>query len=424
MREMKDSGIDWLPKVPKSWRVIPFKHLFKEMDRPVRDNDEIITCFRDGEVTLRRNRREDGFTMADKEVGYQHIAAGDLVVHGMDGFAGSIGISDSDGKATPVLIVLNPLHDECSRYFMYLLRVYAQLEVFLATSSGIRVRSCALNWKKLGSLPAVVPAVYEQRRIVDYLDDRCDAIDEVRHTLSDEIEALRRLRRATIHRAVTKGLDDGVPMRDSGVEWIGETPETWQVVNSKGVFEARKERARKDDIMLSASQRHGMIPQEQYDDVEGYKTVKVVKDADILRHVEPGDFVISMRSFQGGLEYSEYRGKMSSAYLALHVRQGWPIADGYYKYLFKSYRYIISLQRTSNLVRDGQALRYANFVQVKIPYPPVEEQNRIADYLDERCAAIDSVIDTRMKQLQRLDEYRKALIFAYVTGKKEVPSHE
>ncbi len=85
---------------------------------------------------------------------------------------------------------------------------------------------------------------------------------------------------------------------------------------------------------------------------------------------------------------------------------------------------LISLQRTSNLVRDGQALRYANFVQVKIPYPPVEEQNRIADYLDERCAAIDSVIDTRMKQLQRLDEYRRALIFAYVTGKKEVPSHE
>ncbi len=211
-------------------------------------------------------------------------------------------------------------------------------------------------------------------------------------------------------------------MKDSGIEWIGEIPEGWTVESSKGIFVARKERARKDDVMLTASQRFGMIPQERYDDVVSYKTVKVIKDEDILKHVESGDFVISMRSFQGGLEYSEYRGKMSSAYLALYPRQGWPIIDGYYKYLFKSHRYIQSLQRTSNLVRDGQALRYANFIQVPIPYPPLDEQRRIANYLGERCTVIDEVRSTIEDQIEALRRLRKATIHrAVVTGLTDAP---
>lgn len=204
-------------------------------------------------------------------------------------------------------------------------------------------------------------------------------------------------------------------MKDSGIEWIGEIPSGWTVESSKGIFVARREHARKDDVMLTASQRFGMIPQERYDDVVSYKTVKVIKDEGILKHVEPGDFVISMRSFQGGLEYSEYRGKMSSAYLALYPRHGWPISDGYYRYLFKSHRYIQSLQRTSNLVRDGQALRYANFIQVPIPYPPPCEQQRIADYLDERCAAIDEVGHTIEDEIEALRRLRKATIHRAVT---------
>ena len=223
---------------------------------------------------------------------------------------------------------------------------------------------------------------------------------------------MRRLTQASRRSWVVSSVRE---MKDSGQEWMGEIPEGWTVESSKGIFVARKERAHNDDIMLTASQRFGMIPQEQYDDAVSYKTVKVIKDEDILKHVEPGDFVISMRSFQGGLEYSEYRGKMSSAYLALYPRQGWPIADGYYKYLFKSHRYIQSLQRTSNLVRDGQALRYTNFIQVPIPYPPLDEQQRIADYLDERCAAIDEVRRTIEDEVEALRRLRKATIHRAVT---------
>ena len=200
---MCGSGIDWIPEIPTNWHVMPYKHVFKEVERPARDDDEVITCFRDGEVTLRKNRREDGFTVAEQESGYQHISKGDLVVHGMDGFAGAIGISDSDGKATPVLIVINPLHAECSRYFMYQLRAYANLEVFLATATGIRVRSCSLNWKKLGNLPALVPPSEEQQKIADYLDERCTAIDSIVDVRTKQLERLEDYRKALIYAYVT-----------------------------------------------------------------------------------------------------------------------------------------------------------------------------------------------------------------------------
>ena len=121
--EMKDSGIQWIGNIPAHWDVIRGKYILRYMQKPVREDDGVITCFRDGEVTLRSNRREDGFTMSDKEIGYQGIDVGDLVVHGMDGFAGSIGISDSRGKASPVLNVLET--DQNKRYIMYYLRSMA-----------------------------------------------------------------------------------------------------------------------------------------------------------------------------------------------------------------------------------------------------------------------------------------------------------
>lgn len=144
--EMKDSGIQWIGMMPSHWDCIRGKYILQYLQKPIREEDGVITCFRDGEVTLRSNRREDGFTMADKEIGYQGIDVGDLVVHGMDGFAGAIGISDSRGKASPVLNVLDTKQNK--RYIMYFLRSMAYSDVFLALATGIRVRSCDLRWNK------------------------------------------------------------------------------------------------------------------------------------------------------------------------------------------------------------------------------------------------------------------------------------
>lgn len=166
--EMKDSGIQWIGNMPSHWEVIRGKYILRYMQKPVRDDDGVITCFRDGEVTLRSNRREDGFTMSDKEIGYQGIDIGDLVVHGMDGFAGAIGISDSRGKASPVLNVLDT--NQNKRYIMYYLRSMAYSDVFLALATGIRVRSCDLRWNKLADLSYPVPPLDEQKAIGEVQD--------------------------------------------------------------------------------------------------------------------------------------------------------------------------------------------------------------------------------------------------------------
>ena len=199
--EMKDSGIQWIGMMPAHWDCIRGKYILKYIQKPVRDDDGVITCFRDGEVTLRSNRREDGFTMADKEIGYQGIDVGDLVVHGMDGFAGAIGISDSRGKASPVLNVLDTKQNK--RYIMYFLRSMAYSDVFLALATGIRVRSCDLRWNKLSELFYPIPPLEEQEAIVDYIDSVLRRTDEVIAAKKEQLSTLEAYKKSLIYEYVT-----------------------------------------------------------------------------------------------------------------------------------------------------------------------------------------------------------------------------
>ena len=199
--EMKDSGVQWIGNMPAHWDVIRGKYILRYMQKPVREDDGVITCFRDGEVTLRSNRREDGFTMSDKEIGYQGIDVGDLVVHGMDGFAGSIGISDSRGKASPVLNVLDT--DQCKRYIMYYLRSMAYSDVFLALATGIRVRSCDLRWNKLAELSYPVPPLDEQNAIVKHIDSVLSKADAVIADKKAQLATLDEYKKSLIFEYVT-----------------------------------------------------------------------------------------------------------------------------------------------------------------------------------------------------------------------------
>lgn len=198
---MKDSGIPWVGQFPTHWTKKKGKYILRYMSKPVKQDDGVITCFRDGEVTLRSNRREDGFTMADKEIGYQGVDVGDLVVHGMDGFAGAIGISDSRGKASPVLNVLNTKQNK--KYIMYYLRSMAYGEVFTALSTGIRVRSCDLRWNKLAELLYPLPPIDEQNNIVNYIDEQIARTNEIIADKKSQIETLDNYKKSLIFEYVT-----------------------------------------------------------------------------------------------------------------------------------------------------------------------------------------------------------------------------
>ena len=198
---MKDSGIPWVGQFPTHWTKKKGKYILRYMSKPVKQDDGVITCFRDGEVTLRSNRREDGFTMADKEIGYQGVDVGDLVVHGMDGFAGAIGISDSRGKASPVLNVLNTKQNK--KYIMYYLRSMAYGEVFTALSTGIRVRSCDLRWNKLAELLYPLPPIDEQNNIVNYIDEQIAQTNEIIADKKSQIETLDGYKKSLIYEYIT-----------------------------------------------------------------------------------------------------------------------------------------------------------------------------------------------------------------------------
>ena len=207
-----------MEQIPTDWDIIRGKNLLYLMNRPVREDDDVVTCFRDGEVILRSERRTEGFTMSDKEFGYQGINRGDIVIHGMDGFAGSMGVSKSTGKGSPVLIVCNPKTDDDARYIIYYLRSLAMNDVFIALSTGIRERSCDLRWNKISVLPFVRPSFSEQKRIADFIDEKCGDIDSLIGLQEKIIEKLKAYKISIITEVVTKGLNPNVKLVSSDIE--------------------------------------------------------------------------------------------------------------------------------------------------------------------------------------------------------------
>ena len=211
---MKDSGIPWIGKIPQNWKIIKGKYLFRLLSKPVKKDDQVITCFRDGQVTLRVKRRTTGFTMSDQEIGYQGIDKGDLVVHGMDGFAGAIGISDSRGKGSPVLNVLDSNQDK--KYMMYCLRATAQLGVFQALAKGIRVRSADTRWSTLANLKYAIPPQSEQANVVNYLSNNSYKLNAIIQAKKDLVEKLNQYKQSIIYEYVTGKKQ--VPTEEGAVE--------------------------------------------------------------------------------------------------------------------------------------------------------------------------------------------------------------
>lgn len=201
--------------------------------------------------------------------------------------------------------------------------------------------------------------------------------------------------------------------KDSGVDWCHTIPDNWSIIPSKYLFRDSNVRRLDGDIQLTASQKYGIISQVDYMEREQAAIVLANKGLESWKHVEPLDFIISLRSFQGGLEMSEVKGCITWHYVVLKATQA--IHHAYYKWLFKSAQYITALQRTCNFIRDGQDLRYSNFAKVPLPYPPVEEQKTIANFLDNKCAEIDALMEDIRAEISTLEEYKKSVITEAVT---------
>jgi len=201
--------------------------------------------------------------------------------------------------------------------------------------------------------------------------------------------------------------------RDSGVEWLGEVPGHWSLFGGKRIFGQRREQALSDDRQLAASQKHGVLPQQTLMEMNGQRVVQALKGIESFRHVEAGDFVISLRSFEGGIEYSEYAGCVSPAYTVLKPSK--QVTPAYYKTLLKSVPFICALQATTDSLRDGKAIPFDQFGKIVLPTPPRAEQAQIAAFLDRETAKIDRLIGRQEQLIELLKEKRQAVISHAVT---------
>ena len=201
---MKDSGIDWIGEIPAHWEVVRFKYLFTQSRLPVRKDDGVVTSYRDGQVTLRANRRLDGYTEAILEGGYQGIRAGQLVLNSMDAFEGAIGVSDSDGKCTPEYVICDPVNDRINQYyFAYLLREMALADYIEVVCNAVRQRAVRIRYNNLATLFMIKPPLNEQTEIVRHVEREKERIAGAINTKEEQIAALKEYKSSLINAAVT-----------------------------------------------------------------------------------------------------------------------------------------------------------------------------------------------------------------------------
>lgn len=429
MREMKDSGIEWIGIIPKGWNISRLKYIAKffngdrgknypSSEDLVDDGIAFLTSNNIHGIVLDCSQEKSKFITEERynRLGGAKIQLNDIAFC-LRGSVGNCAINKTLTKGTVAssLMIIRPIKAS-SDFINYVL----QTDVCDVQTIKAMNGSCAANLsaENVSNYYFVEPPIVEQKKIAIFLDSKCSEIDAISADIQKEIEILEQYKRSVITEAVTKGLNPDAEMKDSGVAWCPQIPSHWQYSNPKGLFGLRTDRAFRDDRQLTASQEYGIVYQDEYMEKTGNKVVTVTKDFSILKHVEPDDFVISMRSFQGGLEYSDKRGCISSAYVMLIPNEEFVYAP-FYRWFFKSSKYINALQSTSNLVRDGQAMRYANFVKVPLFIVPIEEQKAIASYLDEKIEKVNSILAEKKKQLEILSNYKKSLIYEYVTGKKE-----
>ena len=413
----KDSGIEWLGQIPTHWEMLKAKYMFQKNKREVQDGDKVITCFRDGQVTLRENRRTTGFTESITEIGYQGIRKGDLVIHQMDAFAGAIGVSDADGKGTSVYHCCTPKGEYLTYYYAHVIREMALKGYIQSLYRGIRERSSDFNYVTFGNCLLPVPSPSEQRQIVAYLDYKSNKINERICQRERELQTLSELKQAEIAAVVTRGLDPNVPMKESGIEWIGQIPAHWEVTQLRKYLRLFSDKGHPDMDLLSVTREQGVIVRDITSKEENHNFIP--DDLSGYKLIQKGQFAINkMKAWQGSYGVSKYKGIVSPAYYTCELNN---IDTEYFDVAIRSQAYIGFFTKYSKGIRSGQwdlspdALKSIPFVE-----PPIVEQRAIVSYITEISEKIDSYITKLKEEINYLQEYKQRLISDVVTGKVDV----
>lgn len=418
MREMKDSGIAWVGEIPKEWTIMPLYCFYSERkNKNIFGAENNLLSLSYGKVIRKDINTSEGLLPSNYN-GYNIVEADDIVIRPTDlqndKRSLRTGLSKERGIITSAYIALKPKNGVNSRFYHYLLHTYDILKVFYNMGNGVRQ---GLNYDEFAKLMVYSPSGTEQQRIAEFLDGECGKIDGLKADIQAQIDTLEQYKRSVITEAVTHGLNPFAPMKDSGIPWVGEIPAKWAVLPIYCVYGERKRKNvfGTEQNLLSLS--YGKVIRKDINTNGGllpsnYNGYNIIEKNDII--IRPTDLQNDRTSLRTGLV--KEHGIITSAYIALKPKNR--VSSKFYHYLLHSYDVKKVFYNMGNGVRQG--LNYGEFAKLMVYYPPLDEQQEIADYLDNKCTEIEQIITDKKSQIEMLDGYKKSLIYEYVTGKKEV----
>ena len=414
MREMKDSRLKWIGEIPSSWNVMPNKYLMKKKKVicPVYTGEDILSLTMKGVIV---RDLDAGGKMPTSFDGYQRLEPGNLLMclFDIDVTPRCIGLIKQAGLSSPAYsqIELNGMGN--AEYYCYYYTMLDNDKTLLHLAKNLRH---SLTEDQLGAISVIVPPVQEQKKIADFLDAKCSEIDALSADIQTQIDILEQYKRSVITEAVTKGLNPDVEMKDSGLKWIGKIPSSWNVMPNKYLMKKKKVicPVYKGEDILSLTMK-GVIVRDL--DAGG----KMPTSFDGYQRLEPGNLLMCLFDIDVTprcIGLIKKAGLSSPAYSQFELND---MGDAdYYCY------YYTMLDNDKTLLHLAKNLRHSltedQLGAISVIVPPVQEQKRIANFLDAKCEEIDKVIATKIEQLALIDKYKKSLIYEYVTGKKEVPA--
>lgn len=422
--ELKDSGFSWIRKIPVNWEVRRVKQVFhQKKEKAFIDNPTILSLARDG-VKIRDISTNEGQLAADYST-YNPVSKNDLLLNPMDLYSGdNCNISRVTGVISPAYVNLrNICQFDTPEFFNYYFKYQYWSMAFFAHGRGVSFDNrWTLTNEVLRNYPVLYPPVQEQKTIADYLDKECARIDNIVEKQRNIIEKLKEYKKSVITEAVTKGLNPTAPMKDSGIEWIGKIPSHWEIKKLKYITQC-------DTLVLPENTRPDT--QIQYIDIgsvtygNGINQIQDFIFADspsrARRIVKTGDTIIStVRTYLRAIAYisDKYNNHICSTGFAVLT----PNNEQCKKFVFYSLQAGPFISRVESISTgiSYPAVTSQDLINIYTCIPPLSEQQAIADYLDQKCAEIDSVVEKREKIIDLLIEYKKSIIYECVTGKKEV----
>ncbi|MBF0231120.1 MAG: restriction endonuclease subunit S [Desulfamplus sp.] len=398
----KDSGVEWLGQIPVDWEVLPTKRIFRLItdSAPQNNNMELLSVYTDIGVKPRRELEERGNKATTTDY-YWVVKKGDIIVNKLLAWMGAVGISEYDGVTSPAYDVLRKIKNLNPYYYHFLFRNPFTHQELRKYSKGIMDVRLRLYFSEFGRIILPLPPLSIQNHIVEYLNHKNQQADIFIEKQTRLIELLKEQKKAIINQAVTKGLNPDAPMKDSGIEWLGEIPSHWEVMKLKYVCKIKYGNSLEGD-----QRKDGAVPVYGSNGVVGFHNKSITKRPCII---------IGRKGSFGKINYSDVK--------------CFPIDTTYYideidsqLYCFKWLLLILSCSQLDQLSKDTgvPGLNREDAYQKKLPVPNREEQQQIVSYIESKTAKIDQAIEKSEKEITLVKEYLQSLIYHVVTGQVKI----